>query len=212
MIDLADQPPWEQRPGEGPKPYGAFLIYADQPPGARTINGAWRIRSGRDTAAPAFFRKWAQVWTWVDRAKAWDRERQQLDLAAEQRAVEDEAKRRLAEVRGFRRIVSAPMQEVLRRMAEGSLAMEELGQNTLIELALIGARIWPRLAVTEQLLLGEATERAATTEWTGPMPDTRADEEHQAAVFAALEETGWSPSPVVEGEVLELPPPREATG
>lgn len=63
--------PWERRPGEGSKPYAAFLTYRDLPVGQRTVRA---VEASHGTTS----RHWCLKWDWVARATAWDDECQRV--------------------------------------------------------------------------------------------------------------------------------------
>lgn len=63
----AERYPWERRPGEGSKPYSAFVTYRDLPIRERTVKA---VEATHGTTA----RTWCLRWDWVARASAWDDE------------------------------------------------------------------------------------------------------------------------------------------
>lgn len=211
---MPDDPAYLQQPGESGPAYAAFLTYRDLPVTGRgrTINAAWQAHSGHKTVAPGYFRGWARTWLWIERASVWDAEATRLELqaTAKQRATRKE--RRRDQAAAFREVLAAPAAELLRRLDERSLDLRLFSGPEILQLAVVCGRVFPRVALLERLEDGEATELVGTSAWTGPMPDVATDEEHAAAVFAALEEAGWRPEPEPAAEVLQLQPPREAAG
>ncbi|MCW3059217.1 MAG: hypothetical protein JWQ02_1038 [Capsulimonas sp.] len=97
--DLPAGEVWDRLPNEGERAYQAFTTFLDLGVG-RSINAAYRARSGRDPgasypAAPGGWREWAKQFRWKERAVEWDRaERRQLRIARE--------KAREAELQVFR--------------------------------------------------------------------------------------------------------------
>lgn len=91
---MSDRAPWDQRPGEPPEAYTAFLQYRD-------------AGAGRSTAAVAVYLdmslnvidRWAGRWRWSDRAEAWDRQQTAGAAALFAKADKEMAERQVQEAK-----------------------------------------------------------------------------------------------------------------
>lgn len=83
--------PWERQPGESNKAYTAFCIYRDLPPTQRSLKEVTIRFYEKDRAkvrrASKMIEKWSVRWRWVERAEAWDQERDRRAREAEIEAV-----------------------------------------------------------------------------------------------------------------------------
>ncbi len=66
--------PWDRRREESDSAYHAFEIYAELPPGQRSLKAAYRRHTGNENAAGPSdnFKGWAKRYDWADRAAALD--------------------------------------------------------------------------------------------------------------------------------------------
>ncbi len=66
--------PWDRRREESESAYHAFEIYAELPPGQRSLKAAYRRHTGNENAAGPSdnFKGWAKRFDWADRAAALD--------------------------------------------------------------------------------------------------------------------------------------------
>jgi hypothetical protein len=84
--------PWDQRPGETARAFGAWVKYRDLGP-RRTLREAAEAFYGRTSAAlERQLDKWSSAFGWVARARAWDEH-----LDAEARRSQEDARRKMAE-------------------------------------------------------------------------------------------------------------------
>src|SRR6516225_5535833 len=97
--------PWDPWPGESAKAYAAFCLYRDLGP-RRSLDAASRSYHGserqgspgkRPPRASGTIRRWAQRWSWLDRARAWDQERERLKELEQRAAIEEMAARHVGE-------------------------------------------------------------------------------------------------------------------
>jgi len=84
--------PWERRPDEEPHQYQAFEIYANLPPGERSLKQAYRLYiDNPDAAGPSDnFKGWAKRHNWKVRATAWDDAKAHARYEGQIRGVEDQ--------------------------------------------------------------------------------------------------------------------------
>lgn len=67
--------PWERQPGEGPKPFEAFVIYRNAGLTRSAAKVAEQLGKSRTLIS-----RWSAAHAWVVRAEAWDREQDRIDL------------------------------------------------------------------------------------------------------------------------------------
>jgi hypothetical protein len=88
-VSSEPRAPWERRDGETVKAYAAFTAFAELPPKERSIAAAYRAQSGRGSgaSAPGYWRDWARLNEWEERAAARDRHlaREALEALTEER-------------------------------------------------------------------------------------------------------------------------------
>lgn len=99
---MSDPDAWARRPGETPRAYEAFRRYRDAGP----------TRNVAEMAEPSA-RRWAQAWSWAQRAAAWDDEVHRRNDAArlEQIRTMDDNHQRAARAlitAGLRALAEAP--------------------------------------------------------------------------------------------------------
>ena len=82
--------PWEQQPGEGPKPWSAFTLYRDMGPDRSITKVARQYGKSR-----SLIERWSAKWRWVGRCRAWDAEQDRLRRAAQTTEIEAMAKRQV---------------------------------------------------------------------------------------------------------------------
>jgi hypothetical protein len=97
-----DRKPWDRLPGEGEKPYKAFLRYRDlgeKRSVRRAVNAKDLPKKGQNPYWHWWY-EWSQKWKWRDRVQAWDDWRDALaQKEADQPAAElaiEEAEERIA--------------------------------------------------------------------------------------------------------------------
>lgn len=92
-----DKQVWERLQGESVKAHAAFLVFADLPPDERSVNAAYRAKSGRESVkvAPGYWFQWSRDFDWERRASALDQWRREQLLLAETEAVQSQ---RMAEL------------------------------------------------------------------------------------------------------------------
>jgi hypothetical protein len=123
-------PPWQRQPGESARAFAAFTVYRDLPATERSLDAVCRRLADDDPAAP--FRRrsgarvrrrsgqvsaWSSTFHWVERATAWDAEKDRLALEAEAEAIREMRRQHAAEAVQFRQRALAE----LARIAEGAM-------------------------------------------------------------------------------------------
>lgn len=87
--------PWDRQPGESPKAFYAFVLYRDLPPNERSLRRVADLLYGHNPATrrpqhrhvPGQIKRWAERFAWVERAAAWDQERERIAREAEAEAI-----------------------------------------------------------------------------------------------------------------------------
>lgn len=84
---------WERQDYETPKQWEAFAIYRDLSPSTRSIDAAYRVsrseQVGGKRRAPSQWFEWSSSNHWVERAQAYDREKDRRRLLADFEATQD---------------------------------------------------------------------------------------------------------------------------
>jgi hypothetical protein len=131
--------PWEQRPGESSRAFGAFCAYRDLGPHRSLRAAAEKYYNRRTAAVVRQCNTWSSAFRWVERASAWDRH-----LDAEARRAQEKARREMAERHAQEaRALQSKAVERLR-----ALRPEELGPADLL-------RYFVEAAKLERLAMGE---------------------------------------------------------
>lgn len=87
---------WERQPGEGREAFVAFKAYRDLPPRDRSIDAAFAATCGHQKGtkrAAGNWKRWSVEHEWVARAEAYDRHLRDVELAAQEEAIAQEAAR-----------------------------------------------------------------------------------------------------------------------
>jgi hypothetical protein len=145
--------PWERWPGESAKAYVAFCLFRDLGP-RRSLDAASRRYhhpgpeappppGGRLPRASGTIRRWAQRWSWVERARAWDQETERLQQVEHLAAIQEMAQRHAKEA-------LLMQNKAIERLRQ--LRPEELGARETLAFLVEAAKL-------ERLARGEPTER-----------------------------------------------------
>jgi hypothetical protein len=146
---------WERQPGESAKAYAAFGLFRDLGP-RRSLDAASRRYhhpgpeappppGGRLPRASGTMRRWAQRWSWVERARAWDQETERLQQAEQLAAIQEMAERHAKEA-------LLMQNKAIERLRQ--LRPEELGARDTLAYLIEAAKL-------ERLARGEPTERVS---------------------------------------------------
>jgi hypothetical protein len=150
--------PWDQQPGEGAKPFAAFVVYRDMTP--RTLAETARVRSRSLT----LMARWSKQHNWVERAKAWDREQDRRKQVERTRAQADDVRkmydRHSQQVQAAVQALMLPVMAVLRRMQDPTtqqqiMTMADTDLSFVLQLAQRSAAVLPNLMEVERLIRGE---------------------------------------------------------
>lgn len=95
MSDPERPRPWERQPRESEEAFYAFTLYRDMPPRERSLRRVADLIDGHEGATrgprrrhvPGRIKRWAERFAWVERALAWDEERDRLAREAETEAI-----------------------------------------------------------------------------------------------------------------------------
>ena len=137
MSELS--PPWEQRPKESARAYGAFCAYRDLGP-CRSLKAAAEAFYKRTSAAVSRqLKTWSAAFHWVERTAAWDRHLDAAAREAQEKARREMGQRHAKEAQGLQA-------KALERMR--TLRPEELGPADVLRFFVEAARL-------ERLALGE---------------------------------------------------------
>lgn len=153
-ADLPDL--WERQPRESEQAYYAFCLYRDQ----ETPRGLPAVVSGcTDAGKPksyALIKRWSAAWFWRDRARAWDRHQEEHVRRAQIKATKDMARRQARDAQAFQAVLIAPVEVLLRRLADPTRRqeIEQLSTGELVQLSVLTGRLFPRIALTERLARG----------------------------------------------------------
>jgi hypothetical protein len=132
-------PPWEQRPGESSRAFGAFCAYRDLGP-RRSLRAAAEAFYRRSSAAVLRqLQTWSATYGWVERGNAWDRHLDAEACHAQEKARREMAERHAQEARGLQ-------SKALERLR--SLRPEELAPADVL-------RYFVEAAKLERLAMGE---------------------------------------------------------
>lgn len=171
--------PWERQPHETVKAYDAFCHYRDLDPYSRTVAAV--ARSLGQTGE--YLRQVARKWRWVERAAAWDEERDRASRMAEIRALRQMRERHLL------------LAEALQSGAsERLLQMQQPGQG-FSTLSPSEVRQWVEAGIRlERQARGEPDLTVTTPRDQPIQTETQHDAGFLVATLAALEEAAQLPA------------------
>lgn len=138
---------WERQPHESEQAYYAFQLYRDQSPPrhyAGVISDLGRSKT--------LIHGWGSKWFWRDRARAWDRHKEEVVRREEIRATREMARRQARDAQAYQMVLRTPVEVALRKLAD-PLYREELERmkiGDLIALSILTARAFPRVARAER--------------------------------------------------------------
>lgn len=127
MADEKTVELWERQPGEGTKPWEAFVIYRDM-----GTDRALRKVAKQLQKSITMIGRWSSDWKWQERVAAWDAEQDKLARA-------DQVKE-IAKMRKLQAQRGAKMQEKAMAALE-QMEIEELSAADVVRLMTEGAKL-----------------------------------------------------------------------
>lgn len=192
--------PWLQLPSETREAYAAFKVYRDLDDKEASLH---RVAS-EQAKSLVLMKRWSKRHAWVERRRLWqahlDRERQ-LAQVEEARQM---GRRQAEDARALQRVLMEPARAFLRRLAlltekarMGDLdanaelaALHDASLPDLFGLSILGARAFPRVALSERLARGEPTEIPALPVSPLAPASMSAEEDQIRGVLEAWAEAG----------------------
>lgn len=167
--DYADRHPWERLEIESPIAYQGFKIFRDLGP-ERTVSEAYRIHVNRpDKLKPQrFFILWASRFRWRERAQAYDDYCERLKLREQDLAIQEAAKRHVKQLRNFGAVLNK-FEQILMKKMETNPDLKGVRLSDLMNAAVRGAAIVPRLQEAEMQALGKPQRVEVTGKDGGPI-------------------------------------------
>ena len=175
-----DLQPWDAQKGETAKWFHAFCHYRDLPTTVRSTDRAWRDHQTqclgkqppRLKRADHSWHTQCRDWGWVERAFAFDREK---DRQAREKLVKDQLEARARHARianATMAALSVPSRVVLEALQDPQVMkrlLEQAQKSTkafvkLVDLVSWASRSIPGLVTVERLALGLSTEQIAVEE------------------------------------------------
>src|SRR5262245_20671623 len=91
---------WERQTDEPDKVFAAFCAYRDLGP-SRSLDAVgnllYETQTGRKRGATGRLQEWSATWRWVERCRAWDKEKDRQGREAEIEAVREMRRRHAVE-------------------------------------------------------------------------------------------------------------------
>jgi hypothetical protein len=83
---------WKRQPGETARAFAAFQAYRDLPSDERSVEAAYRLKTGLQSKTSGQWSRWSSQNRWIERAAAWEEElieqRDRERIKAEKKATE----------------------------------------------------------------------------------------------------------------------------
>lgn len=147
IVPYGGKDPWEKMENETPRAFSAFKVYRDLPAHNRSLAKAVLALYGKATKSKLRqFQTWSPRYHWVDRAFAWDVERDRQGREAQLSAIREMNERQVA-------IGKAVQQKAIERLREFDQA--ELTPELMIRFIQVGMQL-------ERIALGQPTEITET--------------------------------------------------
>jgi hypothetical protein len=171
-YDFADRRPWERMETETSKSFAAFSLYRDLGP-ERSIAEAYRqwVQDSSKRAPQRFFVLWASEFRWRERAQAYDDHCERLKLKEREASIQEAAKRHVKQLRNFGAVLNK-FEQILMRKMESNPDMKGVRLADLMNAAVRGASIIPRLQEAEMTALGKPNRVELTGKDGGPIAQT----------------------------------------
>ena len=145
MVEPAAAP-WERGENESPQAYAAFAIYRDLPPTERSA-----VRVGSECGRHVrLIERWRSRHRWVERAEAFDRERDRRKHEAMLEEAAEMGRRQAADAAAAQGVVMRLVAELGARF-EHADGLAELGELPIADLLPLVLRAIPTLATAARL-------------------------------------------------------------
>ena len=155
--------PTDPQAGEPGTSFAGFVLFREMPPATRSLREV-AYRLGR---SESLIERYSSRWSWVDRARAWDRNQARLSSQAQAKAAADWVDRHAEEGRKLQIFAMAALNKYIDRDPDGRI---------------IGVRNIPLRDALLMMKLGSQIERAAA----GAEPLGAVDSEFVMAVADAF--------------------------
>lgn len=127
---------WERQPGEGPKPWEAFVIYRDMP------DRALRKVAKQLGKSLTIVGRWSSEWNWLERVAAWDNEQDRISRKAHTDEIAKMRKRHA-------KLAAAMLEKSAAALAQ--MSPEDMKPQDVARMVDIASKL-------EKLSLGDVTE------------------------------------------------------
>ncbi|MBS1562568.1 MAG: hypothetical protein JSS89_13255 [Bacteroidetes bacterium] len=154
--DDEDRKPWQRLADESDVAFQAFEAYRIQ----QVPRSSARLATALGKSE-SLLRAWSSHHSWVQRVRAWDDHVQKEACDAELAVIRDMHKRHARQSHEIMEVMMAPIRAYYERFKKDPafvLKLEDLTVKELLKLTAETARVYPNLARTESLAMGEATE------------------------------------------------------
>lgn len=196
-------PPWERQPGETSTAFAAFCEYRDIPHAERSVAELLRLRNARgarkrggSSLVVGHVQAWCSKQQWVDRAAAWDGEKDRRKREAAAHELIEMARLHARVAAMHIDTLSKPAAELLRRIDQDPDLLSRLSTEALFGMVVAASRTIPRMANMERVSRADpqAEQIATFTGGTPVKPMSLLDAvEDAAAAWRALRDAGVLP-------------------
>lgn len=159
------EPYWEQQPEETDNAFAAFVAYRDMPPRERSMLAV----SHKLEVAWGTVKQYAHRWQWTERATAYGRHLDRINLAEQEAAVREMARRQATAAQRFASALLVPAEHFMKRLEADEAFAAKVGEDldaasatkVLKLLARIGSPLVGVMKL-ERLARGAPTENVRT--------------------------------------------------
>lgn len=143
--------PWERQKGETEQAYYAFCLYRDQ-----TIPRGYAAVISELGKSKTLIHRWGSRWYWRERTRAYDRHLEDQVRREQVAATKAMARRQARDAQAYQAVMIAPVEILLKRMADPTrrAEIEALSTGDLIQLSVLTGRLFPRMALSERMARG----------------------------------------------------------
>lgn len=187
--------PWKRLPDETDKAWEAFQIYRDYGPARSQSKVAGLVGKSANVIG-----RWATKYNWVWRVHQFDRYLDEKRVEAQVTEVQKMSERHARQAQAITSALMVPVTALLQRLERDKSALEQLGDEDLVELILLCSRMsttFPSIVNVERLARGEATEIVRQLEQEGGGDAVFEKIMYYRAVFDKLS----AEAPAIDGDV-----------